>query len=614
MSILGRFFNRLTGSEEGTHVAQSERVHENTRDARTLESAGAPIVRLAPTFKLEREATQWPDGFWNHFNCASSHYKRGQYRKAKESYTSARALLAGYEALETALLRTYRKLYKGAIDKKLWDEAYQELCELFETLPAGVSDTDRRQFTKVVQVLKERDPSFPGQAISLQKPGLRSAEKPLAEVECGFDKGISVQRDDTWHRPKGEKPLRWQESELTLQGFLAVHRTYDEQASGYRSCRIRTYSSDGVVASEKEWPRSFYKLKISEAGEHLIGYSDELQMSLSTLSGDILAERSISRAADGNKYQIRCVDLSEGGTYCLFTSATRAYLVDRMLRTLRVWIMPPPPGYQVEHSGHDAGNEQIERAFSTLELTGHPSQEEIKAQFRRLVLRYHPDRNPGDASAQERTKEIIAAYKIVSEEDIVAALDGLGDREYYYQILHEAELEIGDTGHTVTFTMSMSGPGDWIYATHMTSRAERIYLGCYSGLIYCVDLGGDILKVYQTDAPIDGIVERGRHLYIWTHTSLYVLEGDKVVSHIDLRGGGLECFAEWGLIVKKGSSLVLFSQGGTWLGTVRLQGEAREIVPAVNGLVAHTTKERFRIVLSEVPAAALKDNSLLHAP
>jgi hypothetical protein len=604
MSILGRVLNRLTGSEEGAYLAPRERTYEHTRDAHTLEPAGAAIVHLAPTFKLEREATQWPDGFWNHFNSANSHYKRGRYRKAKEAYSSARSLLAGYGALNTALLRTYRKLYRGAIDKKRWDEAYQELCELFETLPSGVSDTDRRQFKKVVEVLKKSGPGFLGQPMPLQEQRQTRGEKPSAEVESASDKDIAVQRDEMWERPKGEKPLRWQENQLTSGGFLAVHRRYDEQAGGYRSCNIRTYSSHGDIESEKDWPRSFYRLKTSNTGEHLIGYSDDLQMSLSTLSGDILAERSVARAADGNKYHIRCVDLSEGGMHCLFTSATRAYLLDQRLRTLCVWIMPPPPGYQVERGGHDAGHQRIEMALATLELTGQPTQEVIRAQFRRLVLRYHPDRNPGDTAAQERTKEIIAAYKMVSEEDVAAALEGLGDREHYRQILHETELDIGDTGYSVKLTMSMSGPGDWIYATHMTARAERIYLGCYSGLIYCVDLDGNVLKVYQTDAPIDGIVERGRHLYIWTHTSLYVLDRDKVVSHIDLRGGSLKCFTEWGLIVKKGSSLVLCSADGTWLANVRFQREAHEVIPTSSGLVAYTTKERFRVSLSDAPAAS----------
>jgi hypothetical protein len=225
--------------------------------------------------------------------------------------------------------------------------------------------------------------------------------------------------------------------------------------------------------------------------------------------------------------------------------------------------MPPPEGYRVERGGQDAGNERIESALATLELVGHPTQAEIKTQFRQLALRYHPDRNPGDAAAQERMKEIIAAYKMVSEDDVLAALEGLGDREYYYKILHETEIEITGTGLSMKLTIAMSGPGDWIYASHMAPHAERIYLGCYSGMVYCVDPGGNVLKVYSTDAPIDGILERRRYLYVWTHTSLYVLEDDKVANHIDLREGGLERVTVWGLIVRKGTSLMLCSESGT---------------------------------------------------
>lgn len=606
MSGLGRFLNRLLGNKKGTSLSPQQPSHEDMQRARTLEPAGVATIHLPSSFKLQhQEANKWPDGFWDHFNTGVSHYRKGHYCKAKTAYLSARSLLTGYAALETALLRTYRKLYKGAIDKELWDEAYGELCELIEALPAGVTDTDRRQFNKVVKVLKESDPSFQGQPLPLQKRRETRGKKPAAEVDSASGIGIEVQRDDTWERPKGERPLRWQERQLTTKGFVAVHRAYDEQAGGYTSCRIMEYSPEGEMVSERDWEQSFYRLKVSQNGEHLIGYSDDLKMSLWTFGIDRLAERSIAREADNNKYHVRCVDLSEDTTRFLFTSSTRAYLVDQLLRTLRVWIMPPPAGYEVEHeSQDDTANEQIERALATLELTGHPTQEAIKAQFRRIVFRYHPDRNPGNVAAQERTKEIILAYKRVSEEDVVTALEGLGGKESYYQVLHEADVEVGSAGLSMKFTISMIGPGDWIYASHMISSAERIYLGCYSGVIYSVDVNGNVLKVYHTDAPIDGILERGSYLYIWTSTSLYVLQGDKVTNHIDLREGGLECFAEWGLIVKEGRSLVLFAEDGSWIGTVRFSKEPREVIPAVTGLVAYSAKERFLILFSDPPAAA----------
>jgi hypothetical protein len=511
---------------------------------------------------------------------------------------AARSLLSGYAALDVALLRTYRKLYKAAIGKQRWDEAHRELCELFKTLPAAVSDTDRKQFNKVVEVLKNTYADFSGQPLPLQSQAKITRQKPAAQVESAPGIGIAVERDDAWKRPKGERPLRWRERWVTPKRFIAVHRMYDEQASGDGSCRIRTYSAEGEIASERDWAQTFSRLKIGPTGEYLIGYSDDLQLSLWTANGDRLAERSIRREAEDNKYHVRCVDLSEDARHCLFTSTTRAYLLDQQLRTLRVWIMPPPEGYRVERGGQDAGNERIERALATLELVGHPTQAEIKTQFRRLALRYHPDRNAGDAAAQERMKEIIAAYKTVSDDDVLKTLEGLGDREYYYKILHETAMEITGTGLSMKLTIAMSGPGDWIYASHMAPHGERIYLGCYSGMVYCVDPGRHVLKVYSTDAPIDGILERRRYVYVWTHTSLYVLEGDKVANHLDLREGGLEGFTAWGLIVRKETSLMLYSEDGAWLGTVNFPQEPREVIPTTTGLVAYTTKARWRVLLS----------------
>jgi molecular chaperone DnaJ len=45
------------------------------------------------------------------------------------------------------------------------------------------------------------------------------------------------------------------------------------------------------------------------------------------------------------------------------------------------------------------------------------SQDEIKKAHRRLVRKHHPDRNPGDAAAEEKFKEIQAAYDLVGDPD-----------------------------------------------------------------------------------------------------------------------------------------------------------------------------------------------------
>jgi molecular chaperone DnaJ len=64
--------------------------------------------------------------------------------------------------------------------------------------------------------------------------------------------------------------------------------------------------------------------------------------------------------------------------------------------------------------------------YATLGVERRASTGEIKAAYRRLALRYHPDRNPGDRSAEERFKEVSLAYGVLADDDKRAHYDRFG--------------------------------------------------------------------------------------------------------------------------------------------------------------------------------------------
>src|SRR5262245_63012761 len=54
--------------------------------------------------------------------------------------------------------------------------------------------------------------------------------------------------------------------------------------------------------------------------------------------------------------------------------------------------------------------------YKTLGVSESASQKEITKAYRQLARKNHPDANPGDAAAEERFKEISAAYDVVGDE------------------------------------------------------------------------------------------------------------------------------------------------------------------------------------------------------
>src|SRR5271170_6587858 len=64
--------------------------------------------------------------------------------------------------------------------------------------------------------------------------------------------------------------------------------------------------------------------------------------------------------------------------------------------------------------------------YEVLGVTREASDQELKTAYRRLAMQYHPDRNPGDAEAEEKFKECSEAYQVLTDAQKRAAYDRYG--------------------------------------------------------------------------------------------------------------------------------------------------------------------------------------------
>jgi len=64
--------------------------------------------------------------------------------------------------------------------------------------------------------------------------------------------------------------------------------------------------------------------------------------------------------------------------------------------------------------------------YATLGVAKDASGEDLKRAYRKLAMQWHPDRNPGDAQAEARFKELNEAYDVLKDDQKRGAYDRYG--------------------------------------------------------------------------------------------------------------------------------------------------------------------------------------------
>ncbi len=586
-------------SDQNNAIVPSNDKGYHIGEIKDLDPSKSCIIRLPSREHPEKsKLSKWPDGFWKHVNNGLSNYANGRYLKAREELLKARELKSDYDFLNNQLLKVYRKLYKKSISKGKWINAYNSLVELFKVVPDIATDYDRKQFNKVVTSIRRKDPTFDVPIMQLLRKPAAMVESIPFNIKVNPFANLKIQLEEITNQNLHDKKiLFWNTSFLTSLGSICYRHIYNKDSNSY-ICHLRIYSDKGDVLSDQIIPHSFHKTKIAQSGNWLIGCTEDRHLFIYCIDGKLVAERRLLRIEANNKYHIRCVDISSNRKYALFTSSTRLFIMDSDLRVLSTWRAPAPEGYRLEWGEHLP--HELREAISILELSDNPTLEEVKANFRRLIQIYHPDRNPGDKNAEEKTKLLISAYRLLTNDDPIKALKGLRNAEIYMKTINEYNLELKELGISYKISLSVSGPGDWIYATHITKDENNIYIGTYAGKVYQVDIEGNVLTTYIADGVIREIFEYLGYLYIETDYWIYIMHKKELVAAIELIDAKLLAFASWGFVIKSDKFIILYNLEGRMIGKIKIEDTLFELIPKGNGLIINTKRHTYNVLIKKI--------------
>src|SRR4249919_2362826 len=114
--------------------------------------------------------------------------------------------------------------------------------------------------------------------------------------------------------------------------------------------------------------------------------------------------------------------------------------------------------------------------YSSLGVAKTASQKEIKAAYRKLARKHHPDVNQGDGNAEGRFKEINEAYEVLGDPDKRKKYDELGSNWKMYEQAQPGPGGAGSPFDTGQWTGNFGGAPGGGYRT-MTADEMRDLFG-----------------------------------------------------------------------------------------------------------------------------------------
>lgn len=378
---------------------------------------------------------------------------------------------------------------------------------------------------------------------------------------------------------------------------------------------LRAIDRRGKLVGDRGLSHDVYRTDVNADGSAVLflsrdgvlhAYSDDLSPLFAEWLTDLPEYRAqaerLTIPAREIKSHTRCIGISTDHARYLVTIVDEAYCFDaashRPLWAVRTPIKEGWTRVESQRSALVGTDTEVSDALRLMEIQLPVSPEELTQQYRKLALRWHPDRNPGDATATARFQSLRHAFELLTGIDVQELSTGQTEAITYQRILQESTVHMsggGAIGISFFLGASEKSAADWIYAANFASTGNGAYIATYSGKVIQLSDEGTPIRVYDIGSVPRHIAETGGHLYLLTDTRLYVLQGDRLTALVDVFDQGDLIIGDTGFGLLDSKSFSWFSPTGSRLGVIRSRDPMRRVMSTQQGLLVETRQHRVLV-------------------
>ena len=611
-----RFFSRLLGMDEKATQRDFDGVER--QDSGSREKSG----RREPPFELDWSSADYiplppsppvwevdgRDEFHAEYNDPAikpvfqAAFQRQHTKVVKLATGLSTKQRQGQIGKEVA--KAYQRLIIDGMKAGHLQAAARRSIEMFEMVPNEVQDVDRRRFNRLLS--------------QMDKAGKKHGFTPAIVTSNRASKSLFTIVNGTGWVITEERKLETDEKPDPAFRIVSIDRDgtwlLDRSGKGVGKPNVksvlRRLDSFGNIVGDKPLSHDVYRTGTNPVGSNIAIMDSNGTLKIYDAALNLLCETRLQddprvvdhfRTTDTNywgefKSQIRVVDIAPEGDRYLFTLADEAWCCGLTGRSIWGLSMPLKQGWErvVGRSERYGVEHEVEGALRELGLSLPVEPVEIKRKYRKLLMDRHPDRNPDDPLAEEKTKALIAAFEVLTGVDPNTL--GFEDSDVTYFARKEPDSVIEMDGFRITMTFSGESPQDWVYAASFSTADRCVYVATYSGKVILLSGEGRPLIVYDLGTCPNEIVEAGRYTYFLTNTRLYVVEDRaKLAAFLDVFREGRLLVSESGFGLLSDKKIQWFTASGTKVGELLSRDPIRTVHKTVGGLTIKTRQHQAEV-------------------